>query len=579
MGQRRQGGTRVHDGGSDRGARHHRDRRLALAGLAADDRTVVAGAAAHRRRAAGRQRRSRNWPPRGVPPRARLPAARRRRLRGIPRRPRPVGGGPPAAYALRWHAAAVPAAPVPATVLTVCAVPERNGARHRAGRRLRVARADGAVAMTRPPCRGGAHVRRRRRRVTLVELLVALGADQPRPGALALLSTGGAGGVRSRSGRGRTAAAGPGDDGGDRRRRGPGRQRLRDDAPTRARAAACRRSCPTVAPRRLDGGRRAGHARRDGRRAHRRARAAGRGGARRARRGWCSTGPATAVRRRRPAGSPPATTCCSPGRRRLRAGRGAGGVAAAGHRPRRAAGPGLAGGYRVSVVEAAPTRCAPTPRPGWTQIVAQPGTGPAMPLVDFVAALRRRVAGGRRGARPCALAPDGDAPSTPPIGPLPPAAGVVGDPAWPAGENCAFARDAAGASASASRARSAAGAVAGLALALRRRAVVPVARGADALGRRPGAGGRACGCGSDVAVASALLRPPFGALAGPPAARRRVGAAACAERDGCAPGGRRGHRDAATPSPRVAAPRGFGLVVVLVWLTLLAGTGARRRRW
>ena len=33
-------------------------------------------------------------------------------------------GGPPAAYALRWYAAAVAGSPAPATILTVCAVPE-----------------------------------------------------------------------------------------------------------------------------------------------------------------------------------------------------------------------------------------------------------------------------------------------------------------------------------------------------------------------------------------------------------------------------------------------------------------------
>jgi hypothetical protein len=33
-------------------------------------------------------------------------------------------GGPAGAYALRWYARAVPASPVPATLLTVCAVPE-----------------------------------------------------------------------------------------------------------------------------------------------------------------------------------------------------------------------------------------------------------------------------------------------------------------------------------------------------------------------------------------------------------------------------------------------------------------------
>jgi type II secretory pathway pseudopilin PulG len=36
--------------------------------------------------------------------------------------------GPPGAYALRWHAAPVPSSPVPATLLTVCAVPAREQA-------------------------------------------------------------------------------------------------------------------------------------------------------------------------------------------------------------------------------------------------------------------------------------------------------------------------------------------------------------------------------------------------------------------------------------------------------------------
>jgi type II secretory pathway pseudopilin PulG len=35
-----------------------------------------------------------------------------------------VVGGPAGAYALRWYARAVPSSPVPATLLTVCAVPE-----------------------------------------------------------------------------------------------------------------------------------------------------------------------------------------------------------------------------------------------------------------------------------------------------------------------------------------------------------------------------------------------------------------------------------------------------------------------
>ncbi len=46
-----------------------------------------------------------------------------------------VAAGPAAAYAVRWYAAAVPSSPVPATILTVCAVaaPERATATRAAG--------------------------------------------------------------------------------------------------------------------------------------------------------------------------------------------------------------------------------------------------------------------------------------------------------------------------------------------------------------------------------------------------------------------------------------------------------------
>jgi type II secretory pathway pseudopilin PulG len=37
-----------------------------------------------------------------------------------------VAAGPGGGYAVRWHAAAVPGSPVPATLLTVCAVPDAD---------------------------------------------------------------------------------------------------------------------------------------------------------------------------------------------------------------------------------------------------------------------------------------------------------------------------------------------------------------------------------------------------------------------------------------------------------------------
>ena len=101
---------------------------------------------------------------------------------------------------------------------------------------------------------------------------------------------------------------------------------------------------------------------------------------------------------------------------------------------------------------------------GLDQIVRSQGTGPAMPLVDFVQGFEVEwlVAGAAPAVR---LAPDAT-PEHTTYGPLPPAEGVVGDPAWPAGENCVFARDAAGASTS-RLAPLGTGAVAVAALALR----------------------------------------------------------------------------------------------------------------
>lgn len=82
------------------------------------------------------------------------------------------------------------------------------------------------------------------------------------------------------------------------------------------------------------------------------------------------------------------------------------------------------------------------PATGLFQLVRSRGSGPATPVVDFVT--RFDVEWWGSAASPTVrLAPDGTEDHAS-AGPLPPAPGVVGDGRWPAGENCAFGRDAAG---------------------------------------------------------------------------------------------------------------------------------------
>ena len=81
------------------------------------------------------------------------------------------------------------------------------------------------------------------------------------------------------------------------------------------------------------------------------------------------------------------------------------------------------------------------PGTGVRLIARAQGAGPASVLVDFVDqfAVEWLIAG----TPAVREAPDGTVEATT-AGPLPPPAGVIGDPFWPAGENCVFARDAAG---------------------------------------------------------------------------------------------------------------------------------------
>lgn len=79
---------------------------------------------------------------------------------------------------------------------------------------------------------------------------------------------------------------------------------------------------------------------------------------------------------------------------------------------------------------------------GLSQIVRRLGSGPPTPVVDFVRRFDVEWIGAR-GAPRVHLAPDG-AEEHATTAPAPPPAGVAVDAAWPAGENCAFFRDAAG---------------------------------------------------------------------------------------------------------------------------------------
>jgi hypothetical protein len=79
---------------------------------------------------------------------------------------------------------------------------------------------------------------------------------------------------------------------------------------------------------------------------------------------------------------------------------------------------------------------------GLFQIVRRVGAGPAQPVVDFVTRFDLEW-WEDAGAPRVHLASDGTEEHAT-AGPAPPAVGVVVDPVWGAGENCAFTRDAGG---------------------------------------------------------------------------------------------------------------------------------------
>jgi hypothetical protein len=178
---------------------------------------------------------------------------------------------------------------------------------------------------------------------------------------------------------------------------------------------------------------------------------------------------------------------------------------------------GWPAGTGVSVVTARAYALRPDAGTGLQQIVRAHGPGPATALVDFVE--RFDVEWLLNGAAPAVrIAPDGTLEYAT-AGPRPPPAGETGDAAWPAGENCGFARDADG------RLLSRLGALGAGAVA------VPLSRLSDGpwcpspaaptrwdadLARVVGLRVRL-----DVAVATALLRAPLNPLADGPRARWR----------------------------------------------------------
>lgn len=99
-------------------------------------------------------------------------------------------------------------------------------------------------------------------------------------------------------------------------------------------------------------------------------------------------------------------------------------------------------GAAVAAVTAHTYELRADPATGLSQIVRRLGSGPPTPVVDFVRRFDVEWIGAS-GAPRVQLAPDGTeehatgAPAPPPVG-------IAAEPAWPAGENCAFFRDAAG---------------------------------------------------------------------------------------------------------------------------------------
>jgi type II secretory pathway pseudopilin PulG len=99
-------------------------------------------------------------------------------------------------------------------------------------------------------------------------------------------------------------------------------------------------------------------------------------------------------------------------------------------------------GTAVAAVTAHTYELRADPTTGLSQIVRRLGSGPPTPVVDFVRRFEVEWVGAS-GAPRVHLAPDGSEEHA--IGaPAPPPPGVMGDAAWPPGENCAFFRDAAG---------------------------------------------------------------------------------------------------------------------------------------
>lgn len=99
-------------------------------------------------------------------------------------------------------------------------------------------------------------------------------------------------------------------------------------------------------------------------------------------------------------------------------------------------------GAAVAAVTAHTYELRADPATGLSQIVRRLGSGPPTPVVDFVRRFDVEWIGAP-GAPRVHLAPDGSEEHTSGA-PGPPPAGMVVDPAWPAGENCAFFRDSSG---------------------------------------------------------------------------------------------------------------------------------------
>ena len=100
-------------------------------------------------------------------------------------------------------------------------------------------------------------------------------------------------------------------------------------------------------------------------------------------------------------------------------------------------------GASVSSIVAHAYGLRPDPVTGLGQLVRSLAAGPASPVIDFVT--RFDIDWHAAGPAPMLrLAPDGTEEDAT-AGPRPPMPGAVSETAWPAGENCAYARDAAGA--------------------------------------------------------------------------------------------------------------------------------------